>query len=211
MSYFSDNYKFLSYPLETTNFKGLRNAQIGAIHSIASYFTIHYKEPAIVVMPTGSGKTGVLFLSAFVLRSKRVLVITPSKLVRNQIADDFHELSVLIESGALPNDIAKPVVKEITEVLDTQDKWDALSDFDVVVSTPNSLPINSWQVNPSNDLFDLVLIDEAHHSPAHTWNSILKYFTDAKKILFTATPFRRDKKEIKGSFIYNYPVSKAYE
>ncbi len=127
MSYFSDNYKYLSYPIETENSKGLRNAQIGAIHSIASYFTVHSKEPAIIVMPTGAGKTGVLFLSPFVLRSTRVLVITPSKLVRNQISNGFEDLKVLIDNGALPTDITKPKVKEISEVLDTQEKWTELS------------------------------------------------------------------------------------
>jgi superfamily II DNA/RNA helicase len=39
----------------------------------------------------------------------------------------------------------------------------------------------------------------------------LKHFHEAKKILFTATPFRRDKKEIKGKFIYNYAISDAYK
>jgi len=211
MSYFSVSYKALSYPIATKEAKGLRNAQIGAIHSIVSHFTIHEKEPAIVVMPTGSGKTGVLFLSAFALRANRVLIITPSKLVRNQIALGFETLDILIQTGALPGDIKKPKVKEITSVLESQDKWDALSEYDVVISTPNSLPINSWQVNPEQKFFDLVLIDEAHHSPAHTWNSLLRHFSTSKKILFTGTPFRRDKKEIKGSFIYNYPISKAFE
>jgi len=211
MSYFADNYESLSYPIGTEDKPGLRNAQIGAIHAIVSHFTVHDKEPAIIVMPTGSGKTGVLFLSAFALRATRVLVITPSKLVRNQIADGFSSLAVLTNVGALPNEIKKPKIKEITEVLDTQDKWNSLTDFDVIVSTPNSIPINSWQIIPPVGLFDLILIDEAHHSPAHTWNSILKYFLKAKKILFTATPFRRDKKEIKGKFIYDYPISKAYD
>ncbi|MGY3210950.1 DEAD/DEAH box helicase [Mucilaginibacter sp. HD30] len=211
MSYFSDNYDSLSYPIQTGTKKGLRNAQLGAIHAISSHFTIHDREPAIIIMPTGSGKTGVLFLSAFVLRVRRVLVITPSKLVRNQISEGFGNLSVLIDNGILSKNIKTPKVKEVTEVLDTDAKWNDLSNFDVVVSTPNSLPINSWQVNPPDGLFDLVLIDESHHSPAHTWNSLLKHFTKAKKILFTATPFRRDKKEIKGSFIYNYPISKAFE
>jgi len=211
MSYFSNNYIHLTYPIGTTDRPGLRNAQIGAIHAISSHFTVHDKEPAIIVMPTGSGKTGVLFLSAYVLRATRVLIITPSRLVRNQISEGFETLNILISAGALPSKITKPKVKEITEVLDTQEKWDDLIGFDVVVSTPNSLPVNNWSVNPSKELFDLVLIDEAHHSPAHTWNSLLKHFTNAKKILFTATPFRRDKKEIKGSFIYDYPISKAYD
>ncbi|RLD35696.1 MAG: hypothetical protein DRI74_10395 [Bacteroidetes bacterium] len=44
-----------------------------------------------------------------------------------------------------------------------------------------------------------------------TWTNVVKAFGDARKIYFTATPFRRDKKEIKGKLIYIYSISKAYE
>jgi len=64
---------------------------------------------------------------------------------------------------------------------------------------------------PPNDLFDLILVDEAHHSRAKTWESLLNSFPAAKKVLFTATPFRRDQREIKGRLVYNYPVSLAVE
>jgi superfamily II DNA or RNA helicase len=57
----------------------------------------------------------------------------------------------------------------------------------------------------------LVLVDEAHHVPAFTWTNIVRHFNVAKKIFFTATPFRRDKKEIEGRLVFNYPLTKAYE
>jgi hypothetical protein len=46
-------------------------------------------EPTLVVLPTGSGKTAVSLLAAFVERAKRVLVVTPSRLVRNQITEEY--------------------------------------------------------------------------------------------------------------------------
>ena len=52
--------------------------------------------------------------------------------------------------------------------------------------------------------------DEAHHMAAKTWEQILININDAKHVLFTATPFRLDKKEIKGEMIYTYPLSMAY-
>jgi hypothetical protein len=58
-------------------------------------------------------------------------------------------------------------------------------------------------------LFDFILIDEAHHSAAKTWNSIIDAFQNSKKVLFTATPYRRDKKELPGDIIYSYPIKKA--
>ena len=44
---------------------------------------------ALVVLPTGCGKTGVAVLSAFVLNAKRVLVVTPSAKVSDQILEAF--------------------------------------------------------------------------------------------------------------------------
>lgn len=99
--YFHQHYSDVTFPIQEGEELGLHNAQLGAIHSIASHFTIR-SEPAIVAMPTGSGKTAVLMLTAFLLRAKRVLVMTPGKLVRDQIAEEFQGLAVLKKIGAVP-------------------------------------------------------------------------------------------------------------
>jgi superfamily II DNA or RNA helicase len=59
------------------------------------------------------------------------------------------------------------------------------------------------------DIFDLILIDEGHHAPARTWRILIESFPNARKVLFTATPFRRDKLEIPGSLVYSYSLAKA--
>jgi superfamily II DNA or RNA helicase len=210
MSFFQTNHQLIRYPISEGDALGLRNSQLGAIHSITSHFTVS-KKPAIVVMPTGTGKTAVLMMSAFTLRANRVLVITPSKLVRNQIAKGFKELHPLKQLGVIDVDPGALKVKEQkTEIRDPND-WTSLLEFDIVVSTPNCLSPRIEGIVPSSaDFFDLILIDEAHHSPAKSWTDILLHYPAAKKILFTATPFRRDKKEIAGKVIYNYPISQAY-
>ena len=211
MSYFSNYYDAVRYPRETNEKKGLRQCQLGAIHAIASHFT-NSNYPAIITMPTGSGKTAILMLSAFVLMAKRVLVLTPSRLVRSQIQEEFKELQTLLDVGALTNVDDKPKVYELKNKILTEEAWMGLRNFDVVVATPMSIsPAVEDIPAPPDDIFDLILIDEAHHSPAATWNEIIEAFPQAKKILFTATPFRRDRKEIKGKFIYNYSISDAYK
>ena len=46
--------------------------------------------------------------------------------------------------------------------------WDALRLNDVIVAPPNSAsPSMDGVALPPSDFFDLVLVDEAHHSPAH--------------------------------------------
>ena len=57
--------------------------------------------------------------------------------------------------------------------------------------------------------FYLTQADEAHHSPANTWVKTLQYFSSAKVIKLTGTPFRSDKKEIAGELIYKYKLSQA--
>lgn len=133
-------------------------------------------------------------------------------MVRGQILNEFSELTTLRRLGVLADEIDKPNVKEIASPLSTIQDWNALVDYDVVVGIPNSLYSSIENgITPPIDLFDLILIDEAHHAPAKTWQGLLDYFVGAKKILFTATPFRRDKKEVPGKLVYNYPLSKAKE
>jgi superfamily II DNA or RNA helicase len=212
MEYFSNHYSDLKFPFSTVEIDGLRNAQIGALHAIGSYFTLYKKNPALIVMPTGSGKTTVLVLSAFLLSAKRVLVITPSVLVRGQIFDEFIKLKTAKELKALPSKLQCPKVFEQKNNLFDADDWKNLEKYDVVVGTPNSISYGiSEDFKPDENLFDLVLIDEAHHSPAKSWDSIIECFPQSKRIFFTATPFRRDKREIIGDIIYNYPLSQAYE
>lgn len=212
MTYFLSNYNRINYPIATENTKGLRNAQIGAIHAIGSHFTLFREEAAIVIMPTGSGKTAVLNLSAYLLRAKRVLVISSSVMVRGQIVEEFSQLKTLKESNVFHADLPLPKVKEIKSPIKSLEEWEELKEFNVVVGIPNSINegINDT-FSPDVDLFDLILVDEAHHVPAFTWTNVVKRFTNANKIFFTATPFRRDKKEIEGRVAFNYPLTKAYE
>lgn len=112
-SYFSRNYSKLRYPKADEEKSGLRNAQLGAIHSISSFFTLNKTKAAIVVMPTGSGKTAVLMMTPYVLESNKVLVITPSKLVRSQVSEEYSTLKTLARVNALPDNIKTPKVFEM--------------------------------------------------------------------------------------------------
>lgn len=211
MPYFTDNYQHIRFPVQTDGAAGLRRAQLGAIHALAAHFIVR-AEPALVSMPTGSGKTAVLMMTGYLERANRVLVVTPSRLVRNQIAEGFAELGTLTDIGVYPTDAPKPAVHEIENRITTELAWQALRNFDVVVATPNSIsPGLEGVPPPPDDLFDLLLVDEAHHSPASTWNALLESFPERKKALFTATPFRRDRREINGRLIFHFPLREAHK
>ena len=209
--YFPDRYGAVRYPIDGEGEEGLRIAQIGAIHAVAAHFTVRAEEPAMVVMPTGSGKTAVLMMSAFVERARRVLVVTPSVLVRGQIKANFETLSVLKRVGVLEGSTPGPRVAGVRSRVTSPEAWEEMREYDVVVGTPNSIsPALEDVSDPPEDLFDLILLDEAHHSPAVTWNKLLSSFPGAKRVLFTATPFRQDRREIEGRLVYSYPMKKAY-
>lgn len=152
-------------------------------------------------------------MTPFLLGSRRVLVVTPSRLVRGQIAEQFAELSLLREIGVVdPALDVWPVVREVERRIASADDWQALDGADVVVGTVNSVS-PGYEVIPAppSDLFDLILVDEAHHSAARTWNELLDAFPDAKRVLVTATPFRRDSREIRGRIVSTYSARQAFD
>ena len=208
-NYFEIHYNAIKYPIDSEKSRGLRNAQLGAIHAISSFFTLNKKDAAIVIMPTGSGKTAVLMLTPYLIRKQRVLVVTRSKMVCGQIAEDFSELRTLCVANVFNTSIKKPNVFEL-EHLYTKEYQKDLEQADVIVATPScalSLSESDW----AKENIDLVEVDEAHHTPAKTWQQILVNLSAATHVLFTATPFRLDRKELSGEIVYDYPLSKAYE
>jgi len=210
MAYFADQYNSFRYPLKEGDGDGFHLAQLGAIHAAAAHFATR-RDPAVVTMPTGSGKTAVLIAAAFVLRATRVLIIAPGRLVREQIADEVEKLTTLRAAGAIAADVPAPRVLAVKKRIKTPEGWERMRAYDVVVGTVQSISPEYADVpEPPADLFDLVLVDEAHHSPARTWKALLDHFEEAKRILFTATPFRQDQREIQGRFIFTYDPSERW-
>ena len=158
MAYFKEQYPNILLPIADMNSEGLRNAQLGAIHSISSYYTLFDKKPALIVMPTGSGKTSVLIMTAFLQRVSRVLIITPSRLVRGQIFEEFSKSTTLKKIGVIPKVFKNPKVIEITGYLKTWDQWEELTHYDAVVSTPNCIyQAIKDNIKIPDDLFSLSL------------------------------------------------------
>ena len=189
----------------------VRSAQLGALHALASHFT-RSTEPALVVLPTGVGKTAIAQATPYVLEDvRKALLVVPSRVLRSDAAEGFAKLTELVSTNLLPVVCEKPRVHELrTRPTD----WRFASDFDVVVATPHacSPPIleRAGLKTPDPDSFDLILVDEGHHVPAVTWQALVDHF-NARKVLLTATPYRRDGKPIIGDVAYDYPLARAVE
>lgn len=201
----------------------LYQAQVEAYNAVTTYyeqFPEFEKREVLVVMPTGSGKTGLMSILPFANCNGKVLLITPGKVVRRTVFEEFDTMfnphnsflykhNVILKAGDLPKTLLYQGFKKDSE----QEKAIALSklnEADVVITNIHRINSSSEEVNLMNlvgqDFFDMIIIDEAHHVAAPMWQEALNYFKASKVIKLTATPFRADKLEIS-----NNPLDPIYE
>lgn len=212
--------------------KNLYIPQIQAYQAAMSHYAEFGNDPkyneSLIVMPTGSGKSGVMALLPFGLSKKRVLIITPGRIIRETVYDSFdsvnnaehtfwYQQKVLDMHSKLPQtylydgyDTNIEQEKELTiQKLTLSDI--VITNIHKVVGSKNERNLINL-VDP--DFFDLVIIDEAHHTAANMWQQSLRYFNNAKVIKLTATPFRSDFLEISTHEldpIFEYELAEAIE
>jgi superfamily II DNA or RNA helicase len=205
--YFQEHRNRVRLDWELVEAQGLRRAQLGAAWAMGSHAT-RSTAPAQIVLPTGVGKTALITLAPFLVPCRRVLVIAPGRLVRDQLATAFRTLGDLVDSGVIASDMAKPAVA-VANRRATEEDWERWNEADVVIGTVNVLSHGYPDVQRLPEgVFDLALFDEAHHLPAPAWEVVLTA-VDAPAVLFTATPFRRDGKRLPGELVFSYSLTRA--
>lgn len=207
----ADKFKFIKEN-EQLNIKGLRPPQVGALYSILAH--VHNAEDkAIVVMPTGTGKTETMLATLISYCCKKLLVSVPSDSLRTQIAQKFITLGLLKEYGIVDTSCENPIVGIINSGFNTsQELQDFVNKCNVVVSTMDLLTdFTIQQKTILNNSFSHFFVDEAHHSEAKTWKDLINKFEKEKVFLFTATPFRNDGQSLQGKQIFNFSLRKAQE
>jgi superfamily II DNA or RNA helicase len=197
---------------EPANIKGLRPPQAGALYSILAHFQ-NPEDKAIVVMPTGTGKTETMLATLIANCCGKLLVSVPSDSLRTQISDKFITLGLLKEFGIVDTSCLNPKVGILNHGFpNAQELHDFVSKCNVVVTTMSLLTSFSTQQKALlNNSFSHFFIDEAHHSEADTWKELIEQFNAEKVVLFTATPFRNDGKSLQGKVIFNFSLRKAQE
>lgn len=188
---------------------GLREPQIGALHAIAAHWTLS-NDPALVVMPTGTGKTEVMMASAIAAGCHRLLVVVPSDALRKQTAEKFSHYGILNNLKVI-DEIPYPVIGTLKSA-PTRGHIRNLRLCNVVITTMASIGQAPDDVQRAfANEFSHIFFDEAHHIQAATWKRFSKLSTKAKTLLMTATPFREDGKHIEGKIIYDYPLASAMD
>ncbi len=189
----------------------LRRPQIAALHSIVGYQSSGLDDPALVVMPTGTGKTETMIAWMVATRPEKLLVLVPSAALRDQLAAKFECLGVLQREQIVAHSAMRPCVGWLehgfTDPSEAQRFVDACN---VIVATPQAL--NASKLAAKDALLSActhLVVDEAHHAPAPTWSGAIDQFAGRPVLLFTATPFRSDGRVIPGRTIFRFPLREA--
>lgn len=166
--------------------------QVGFINNLRKIYEAG-EDKALLISATGTGKTYASAFAARELQFKRVLFLVH----RNQIA--------------------KQAMKSYRKVFDGKVSMGMVAgkyqdyDADFVFATVQTLSKEDTLNRYGRDEWDLIIIDEAHHSSADSYKKIMDYFTPKLWLGMTATPDKRDD-NLEGRNIYeifNHQI--AYE
>ena len=179
----------------------LRPYQVEAVTGVID--SIVASKSALVVMPTGTGKT-VCFAHIARQRQGRVMVIAHREELVQQAADKIRTVT-----GQSP-DI------EMAEY-----KAGRMYKSPVVVASVQTLCARMGSLDRMQKFvpheFDLLVIDEAHHATADSYRRVIAHFTKnaaVRVVGFTATPDRTDKAALGMVFesvAYKYEIMQAMD
>lgn len=191
---------------------GLRKPQLGAIYATAAHLSVK-SSPATIVMPTGTGKTDAMIATLVHQQFEKTLVLVPTNPLREQIFKKLIKLGELKKLGVIPFRTLNPRVAIIEHgITNKPEALALLKESNVVVSTVQAIAKSDDAVKAVfAKHFSHLIIDEAHHTPASSWQLLTELFPNKPILQYTATPFRRDGKYIKGDIIYNYPLGMAQD
>lgn len=151
------------------------------------------EERALLISATGTGKTYASAFAARELSFKRVLFLVHRYQIAKQALKSFKNV----------------LGDQVTMGMVTGKYQDYDADF--VFGTIQTLSKDELLNRYTKDHWDLIIVDEAHHSAANSYKKIMDYYTPKLWLGMTATPDKRDD-NIEGRNIYeifNHKI--AYE
>lgn len=172
-----------AYSLEPTEI------QREALDALDFYRRTSEWRKAVIVMPTGTGKT---ILSALDARRSggHVLFLVHRLDILAQSIKAYRTVWPTMRHGLLTGEARE---NELTA--------------DVLFASKDTLRQPGELMRFGRDAFDYIVIDEVHHGQSPTYRDIIDYFEPKFMLGMTATPDRLDRRDIFELFDYN----KAYE
>lgn len=148
----------------------LRDYQVQAIGQLAKQIQAGHRRP-LLVSPTGSGKT-----------------VTAAELVRRAVAKGSRVLIVAHLKEIIDQTSAKLDAYSVPHGVIQASHWRRFPDLPVQIASVQTLVRREFP--PAN----LLVIDEAHHARAGTYQKIIDAYPNAPVVGLTATPWRGDGK-----------------
>lgn len=206
---------------------GFRDYQIEAVLKTKEYFESKRHGGnypiAMIIAPTGAGKSGMITMLPYVLPCSKVLVLSPSKIITKQLADEFGKS---LDSPSFIERVCRRKLQdgflELVTVIDKTHQVKQTQMSNLVIVNAQKFGGKSGASLFHDDVeivknvqtffnqFCTIIVDEAHHWPAKTWRAIVDNFQKSgKRILFlTATPERKGKPILPNANIV-YTVNKS--
>lgn len=202
---------FLNLDFNIENNNSLRDPQRDGYLRTYEFFRAG-KNKAILQIPVGCGKTGLAALLPLGLAEGRAIVIAPNLTIKKGLYDAMditnRQKCFWRKAGVLSQD--QMVAGPLACTLDSGNISVAAKSHIVITNIQQlATNVDKWLAQFSDDFFDMIIIDEAHHSAAESWKKVVEHFPKAKVIHMTATPFRSDRQEIDGDLVFRYPFRSA--
>ena len=166
--------------------------QVGFISNLRKILESGEKR-ALLISATGTGKT---YASAFAMREL-----------------GFKRVLFLVHRGQLARQTKKSYEKVFANTVSMGLVGAGYHDYnkDYIFATVQTLNKDEYLMEYKPDAFDCIVLDEAHHTSADTYQKVMNYFTPKLWLGMTATPDKRDD-NIAGRNIYEiFHYQIAYE
>jgi DNA repair protein RadD len=159
-------------PLPTPSPPSLRPYQQEAVHQIREAYRVDGHRSVLFVLPTGGGKTVVFshIAEQAARKGNRICVLVHRQELLRQASASLSSLGV--RHGLISPRHAMDLSAHVQ-----------VASVQTLARRLHKLP---------SSLFQLLVIDEAHHSNAGTWAKVITHFTSARVLGVTATPCRTD-------------------
>lgn len=172
----------------------LRPYQVAAVEGIFAAW--QQSDRTLLVLPTGTGKTIVFahVIRRLVAEGKRCLVLAHRGELLDQARDKL-KASTGLECAVEKADLSAE-----------------RSHYRVTVGSVQTLMREDRLARFSPHHYDAIIVDEAHHVLAESYQRILSYFEDAKVLGVTATPDRGDLRNLGECFesiAFEYSLPRA--
>jgi superfamily II DNA or RNA helicase len=185
-----------------------------AVETVEHYMEAESDGSALIRMPTGTGKTGVIATVARCLQNiDNVLVLTPWAALRTQLQKDLSE-RFWSRIGVDPQ--PWPISVELMFPSTVRKAAAGVKSKTIFIGTIAALQatLAGWEddYHALRRKIDLVIVDEGHREPAPKWAHAVRGL-GKPTVLLTATPYRNDHKifNVDPAHIYPYSHRKAVE